>query len=343
MKEALFYIKKGNNSVLCSLCPHYCLIEEGNRGYCGVRKNIKGTLYALTWGLIISASSDPVEKKPLYHFYPGTTAYSLGGLGCNLACKHCQNHEISQCRNESAFARLTELSPEQIIKKTKDNGCEIIAWTYNEPTIWYEYILETSKLAIEEGIKTVLITNGLINKKPLEELLPFIDAYRVDVKGFTDDFYKKLTGFPALNTVLESAETAYLQGTHVEIVSNIIPGWNDQEEQIRGISSWIAEKLDKSIPWHVTAYHPAHELHVNTTPESTLKKALKIGREEGLDHIYLGNIDSSDSADTHCPQCGITLIKRRGFSVLENELSGGACPECGYRLKMYRGFNKEHN
>jgi pyruvate formate lyase activating enzyme len=335
MKEALFYDKKKDNKTQCILCPHNCLIDVDRRGYCGVRKNIEGTLYSLTSDLVVSAAVDPVEKKPLYHFYPGALAYSLGGLGCNLACRHCQNHEISQNRNESAFSGLYKMPPLKVIEKALENNCKMIAWTYNEPTIWYEYIMETSRLARQKGIKTVLITNGIINREPLEALLPLIDAYRVDVKGFTNKFYKELTGFPFLNTVLASAETAYSLGCHVEIVTNIIPNWNDGNEHIEGISSWISEKLDQSVPWHVTAYHPANEMYEKATSGETLLNAIQMGKSQGLKHIYAGNIYTEDEGNTRCPGCKKTLIRRSGMSMKENLIIKGQCPFCGYPLKMY--------
>ena len=337
LTEALFYKKLNDKKVVCRLCPHNCIIDQGKRGYCGVRKNIKGKLIALTAGHIISAACDPVEKKPLYHFYPGSQAFSLGGFGCNLACKHCQNHEISQTRNESSFSFLYDMSPEKIIKSAKENHCKLIAWTYNEPTIWYEYIIATSKLALKEKIKTVLITNGVINIDPLEALLPYIDAYRVDVKGFTNSFYEELTGFPYLKNVLDSAKLAYDQGCHVEIVSNIIPNWNDGKRHIEGIAKWIKEELDESVPWHITAYHPANNLHEQSTPVQTLENAYGTGKKLGLKHIYLGNVYTATAGDTHCPKCNKTLISRDGMSTRSNIIKKGKCPLCGYKLQMYQG------
>ncbi len=336
MKEALHYEKEESKNVRCRLCPHNCLITPGTQGYCGVRKNIDGQLFSLTNQLIAAAASDPVEKKPLYHFYPGSSAYSLGGYGCNLACIHCQNHEISQARDEKTFSHLYEMTPDQIVENAIVNQCKMIAWTYNEPTIWYEYILETSKLAVKKGLKTVLITNGIINKKPLKELLPFIDAYRLDIKGFTNDFYKKLTGSPFLKNVLESGITAYKGKCHIEIVTNIIPGWNDSDEHIDGICNWINNELDSSVPWHITAYHPANELHEKMTPVKTLQDAAFKGHEAGIKHIYLGNVSTHTAGYTLCPECGKILVNRSGYRLKEKKLINGKCSECGYQLKMYQ-------
>jgi len=336
MTEALFYTKREHEEVQCRLCPHTCLIKPEKRGYCGVRKNISGKLYALTSGRVISAVADPVEKKPLYHFFPGSRAYSLGGFGCNLACRHCQNHTISQVRDEVSFSMLQKMPSREIIENALAGKCKMIAWTYNEPTIWYEYIFETSKLAREKGLKTVLITNGVINKEPLLELLPFIDAYRIDVKGFTDDFYKQLTGFPFLKTVMESGETAFAAGCHVEVVTNIIPNWNDGKEHIEGISTWIKEKLDPSVPWHITAYHRANKLSEKDTPSETLISAKKTALKIGLNHIYLGNIYTENDGNTLCPECGNTLIRRYAMSMERNITEKGCCPQCHSPLKMYR-------
>lgn len=336
MREALFYEKKANLKVQCSLCPHFCQINEGEKGFCGVRKNIAGKLYALTYKRIITAACDPIEKKPLYHFLPGSSAFSLGGLGCNLHCRHCQNHEISQNRDDRSIENLYSLSSEEIIRKAKEQNCSTIAWTYNEPTIWYEYIKETASLARREGLKTALISNGVINVDPLENLLPLIDAYRVDIKGFSEDFYRRLTGFPFLSTVLKSAETAFNRGCHVELVTNIIPGWNDGDKQIDKLISWIKERLSPAVPWHVTAYHPAYRMFEKTTPSQTLTAIREKGLKAGLNHIYLGNLPSDRGSDTYCPSCGMTLIKRYAMSVRENLVEGSNCPQCGYSLKMFR-------
>lgn len=335
--EALYCEKSENNSVRCRLCPHNCLIGPGEKGYCGVRGNRKGTLYALTAGKVVSAAVDPVEKKPLYHFLPGARAYSLGGLGCNLACRHCQNHEISQTRDDESIGRLYSMSPRKVVEEAVAGKCEIIAWTYNEPTIWYEYIRETAVLSREKGIKTALITNGVINEAPLTELLPLIDAYRVDIKGFSEDFYRNLTGFPFLQTVLRSAVQAFRSGCHVELVTNIIPGMNDDEKQIDGIINWIKEELDPEVPWHVTAYHPAYRMGEKGADAELLESIRRKGLDSGLKHIYLGNVYTAEGSDTTCPGCGTTLIRRSAMTLRENRLWGSRCPDCGYELKMYQG------
>ncbi|MBB6480861.1 AmmeMemoRadiSam system radical SAM enzyme [Spirochaeta isovalerica] len=336
MTEALYYEKKKNGSVRCRLCPHNCLIEKGEKGFCGVRRNDGGTLYALTDSRVISVACDPVEKKPLYHFLPGSQAFSLGGLGCNLICRHCQNHEISQTRDDRAIDSLYTLEPAKIVREALARNCAMIAWTYNEPTIWYEYIKSTSLLARKAGIKTVLITNGVINREPLEELLPLIDAYRVDIKGFSNEFYRDLTGFPFLEIVKKSIETAYAQGVHIELVTNIIPGMNDREEEIDQLISWIKTGLSPAVPWHVTAYHPAYKMNRQATQASSLEKIRNRGLEAGLKHIYLGNVYSDSGSDTFCPSCGSTLIRRTGMAIRENIMEKDCCPQCGHKLEMFQ-------
>ncbi|MBN2656768.1 MAG: AmmeMemoRadiSam system radical SAM enzyme [Spirochaetales bacterium] len=336
MIEALYYQKKENRSVRCRLCPHNCLIEDGKKGFCGVRRNEEGILYALTDSRVVSIASDPVEKKPLYHFLPGTSAFSLGGLGCNLICRHCQNHEISQSRDDEAIGKLYTLEPAKIIREALDRNCAMIAWTYNEPTIWYEYISTTARLARKAGLKTVLITNGVINREPLGELLPLIDAYRVDIKGFSDEFYQSLTGFPFLEIVKRSAESAFDTGVHLELVTNIIPEMNDGEDQTENLILWIRDRLSPSVPWHVTAYHPAYKMNRSATTLSALETIRKRGLDAGLKHIYLGNVYSSAGSDTVCPSCGTTLIRRTAFSVIENIMDRDSCPRCGHKLEMFQ-------
>lgn len=230
---------------------------------------------------------------------------------------------------------MYEMTPEQVVKNAIKEGCQTIAWTYNEPTIWFEYIIETSRLAKKRGINTALITNGVINREPLEYLLPHIDAYRVDIKGFSREFYQRLTGFPFLDTVLQNAEIAFLKGCHVELVTNIIPRWNDDESQIDRMIAWIKNTLNDGIPWHITAYHPAYHLHEERTSPELLEQIYKKAKKAGLKHIYLGNVYSSMGSNTICPDCGKVLIKRYAMSMEKNILKKGCCPGCGYRLKMF--------
>ncbi len=335
MKEALFYERADRNAVRCRLCPHECVVAEGRTGTCGVRLNRGGRLWALTYGRVAAAAVDPIEKKPLYHFYPGARTFSVGTFGCNLRCKHCQNWHISHRRASEAEAELSNLSPEELVSAAVAQRCSAIAWTYNEPSIWIEYVLEGARLAHRRGLRTVLVTSGVINPAPLRALLNHIDAYRLDIKGFSEDFYARLTGSRVLDTVLQNALTARQADAHLEIVTNVIPNWNDSDEQLGGLSSWIAQNLGPETPWHVTAYHPAHQVTEPPTPRETLIRAREIGAENGLKHIYLGNLPSLEDENTRCPECGRTIIRRSALRLEALELIRGRCKHCGYRLGRY--------
>ena len=336
MKEAAYYKKLDKQKVECTLCPHNCVIGEGKTGYCGVRKNISGKLYALTYGKVASIALDPIEKKPLYHFYPGERTLSLGTFGCNLHCKHCQNWQISHRGARENDPELQSLSPGEAVELAKKRDCRIIVFTYNEPSIWFEYILETGKLASKENIFIVLVTAGLINPEPLKELIPYIDAYRLDIKGFNEDFYKRLTGNRILKDVLSSALIVFEAGIHIEIITNIIPGWNDSDDELNGLSKWIVNNMAPEIPWHVTAYHPYLDMTAPSTPVSTLERAKKIGQQNGLKFVYIGNVPGHHAQNTICPKCLKTLISRIGFGTVDNKIKNGKCMYCGYEFKMYR-------
>ncbi|MGR3319267.1 MAG: AmmeMemoRadiSam system radical SAM enzyme [Candidatus Anammoxibacter sp.] len=337
MKEAMIYKSIDHETVQCHLCPHNCVILEGNTGFCGVRQNKNGKLYALTYGLISSAAIDPIEKKPLYHFYPGTPTMSVGTFGCNMRCKHCQNWEISHHKATEDGAGMQKLSPDALVRLTKERKCDILVWTYNEPSIWFEYIMDTAKLARKEGILTVMVTSGMINPPALKILLKNIDAYRLDIKGFSEEFYQNLTGKPVLKNVLENALIAYNAGIHIEIITNVIPGWNDSDDQFDGLSKWIVNNMSSDIPWHLTAYHPDNKLKEPPTPIDTLKRGMNIGHDNGLKYIYLGNIPGHTGQNTICPGCTKTLIDRIGFGVGENHIVKGCCKFCGYQIKSYCG------
>ncbi len=337
MMEARYYKTVGSDKTQCMLCPRGCVINQGKYGLCGVRKNIKGKLYALTYGKVSSVAVDPIEKKPLYHFYPGKSTLSIGTFGCNMLCKHCQNWEISHQKADEDGAGLQDLPPEKLIKLTKEKGCDILVWTYNEPSIWFEYILDSAKLAKKEGILTVMVTSGMINKEPLKELLPYIDAYRLDIKGFSEEFYENLTGARALHNALENALLAYDVGVHVEIITNIIPNWNDADEHFEGLSKWIVDNLSPDVPWHLTAYHPSNKLDEVPTPVKTLERGMKIGHEKGLYYIYIGNVIGHFGQDTVCPGCHRTLIERKGFQISCNHIVDGRCGYCGYKIASYQG------
>jgi len=336
LQEARYYHPQPNQKVRCALCPHNCLISDGKEGICRVRENRAGKLYALTYGRVVSAAIDPIEKKPLYHFYPGAPTLSLGSVGCNLHCQHCQNWQISQCSMGRGDGMLRQLSPAEAVAQTRAAGAEILVFTYNEPSLWAEYILDCAELALPAGLKLVMVTSGMINPEPLQDLLKVVAAYRVDIKGFSGEFYKNLTGFDVLDQVLENTRTAFRQGAHVEVVTNLIPGWNDDEQQLSGLATWIRDELSPAVPWHVTRYIPCHRLTAPMTPVDRLELAEQIGRETGLQHIYIGNVPGHAAQDTHCSGCGALLIERAGYFLKQNRLTGGCCPDCGEQLPVYR-------
>jgi pyruvate formate lyase activating enzyme len=321
LKEAEFY-RSDEKGVQCLLCPWECRIPESTYGFCKVRTVKKGKLYTEIYGEVSSFWKDPIEKKPLYHFYPGSTAFSIGTVGCNLACDFCQNYTISQ---KKSFTR--QFSPEDIVEMAKDT--DGIAFTYNEPTIWYEFMYDTARLAKEADLYTVMVTNGYINEKPLKKLIRFMDAFNIDVKG-EKAFYEKLCHVPFYD-VLTSVRDVFDAGRHVEVTTLIVPGWNDTEGQIEKICTGIAE-ISPDIPLHFTRFFPHYKMRdAEPTPLETLEMAEEIAKEKGLHYVYLGNVARPDI--TSCPSCGETLIKRYGFAVLENKIKEGRC-SCGKKIYM---------
>lgn len=345
MREALFYERSDKEKVRCLLCPHNCLIAPDRSGFCGVRKNVGGKLESLVYGKVSSAAVDPIEKKPLFHFKPSTLVFSLGTLGCNMHCGHCQNWQIShvvlaESPKESKLFEIdvekpTEyVSPEKAVQLAIQHDCQGIAWTYNEPTVWFEYTLDTAKAAKASGLYTVYVTNGYINPEPLDAIGPYLDAYRVDVKAFTKDAYKKLSKVPDFRPVLDSAVRARKKwNMHVEIVTNIVPTVNDDDAQLKGIASWIAKDLGDDVPWHVTRFTPCLEYkHLEHTPESTLERAYDIGKNAGLKYVYLGNVPMHGNENSYCPKCGALIIERQGFDVVGNNIENGKCSYCSLEL-----------
>ncbi|MBN1377578.1 AmmeMemoRadiSam system radical SAM enzyme [Candidatus Woesearchaeota archaeon] len=323
-KEARYYKKLENKKVQCLLCPHTCLIKENKLGNCNARKNKKGKLISLSYGKPVAVNIDPIEKKPFFHFYPGEKAYSLGTFGCNFHCKGCQNWDISQRSGEDAS--IKKVPPKDIIKRAKDNNCKIIAYTYNEPTVFYEYMLETAKLAKKQGLKNVIITNGYTNPKPLKELCNFIDGATVDLKFIEDKPYKEYCG-AKLKPVLESLKIYYNKNVHLEITNLMIETLNTKEEQIEKMAKWIKENLDENIPLHLSRFFPywKAEGKIEPTKTETMKKAKKIC-DKYLNFVYLGNIMYENI--TRCPNCGKELIKR-AMAYIENNLKGNKC-DCGF-------------
>ena len=291
MKEALFYKQLPDSKVQCVLCPWNCKIVPGKVGICGARKNIEGKLYSLIYAKVASMAVDPIEKKPLYHFHPGTKALSVGTYGCNMHCGHCQNWQIAHVKE---IERQTgeDVSPARLVEMARETGSAGIAWTYNEPTLWFEYAYEGAMLAKKAGLYTVWVTNGYINLEALDMMGPYLDAYRVDVKGFSEDFYFKLTGVRDFNPVLAAAERAKKKwNMHVEIVTLVIPTMNDDEDQLKKLARWIVDTLGPETVWHLNRFFPCLEYqHLPPTPLPTLEKAKAIGLEAGLKNVYIGNI-----------------------------------------------------
>jgi len=333
LKEALYYKKLESKKVRCELCPHRCIIENGKIGICNVRKNIDGSLYSLVYGKVSAIAMDPIEKKPLFHFHPGTWIFSISTVGCNLKCKHCQNWEISQATIDNL--PLRHMSPEDVVKLALEEGSSGIAWTYNEPTIWFEFNLETSKIAKDKGLYGVYVTNGYINEDPLKEISKYIDAMNIDVKGFTEDFYRKIVS-GKLEPVLETVKRAKDLGVHVEITYLIIPTLNDNTEEIRKFSKWAFDVFGENAIVHFSRFHPDYMLsNLYETPMKTMLSAYEIAKEEGINFVYLGNVWDEKYETTYCPNCGAELIKRSGYRIeIRNLNPDGTCKVCGRKIPI---------
>ncbi len=331
--EAMFYESLPDNKVQCNLCSHRCIIGDGKRGICGVRENQNGTLYTLVYGKVIAEHVDGIEKKPLFHFLPGSTAYSIGTVGCNFRCKYCQNFDISQYpRDHGGEIVGHERTPEQIVASAKEAGCESIAHTYTEPTIFYELAYETAVLARKEGLKNVFVSNGYMSPESACHISAYLDAINIDVKSFDERTYKEICG-ARLKPVLQTVELMKELGIWVEATTLIIPGVNDDDGELRNIARFLKE-IDFNIPWHVTRFYPTYKLmDPPPTPVETLRRARSIGLEEGLHYVYEGNVPAEGEENTYCHACGALLIHRRGMGILENRIKDGSCPECGLKVE----------
>jgi len=328
MKEALLYKKLENKSVHCNLCNHRCRIAEQKFGLCGVRQNIKGKLYTHAYGKIIAAHIDPVEKKPLYHFFPGSYSFSIATVGCNFHCGFCQNWEISQKGLLGTVPVLPgeELSPEEIVKAALKNECKSISFTYTEPTIFFEYAYETAKLAKDKGLYNNFVTNGFMTEDALSMIKPYLDAANVDLKFFRDGSYRRICG-GRLQPVLDSIKLMHELGIWVEVTTLIVPGENDSQAELTDIAKFIVS-VDKNIPWHISRFHPDYKFTDHKdTPQDALEKAQEIGYKAGLSYIYIGNV-SGWGNDTHCHNCKKLLIKRDLFTPSESNIKEGKCSFC---------------
>mgnify|MGYP000948680820 CR=1 FL=1 len=329
-KEALFYDKLNNNTVQCQLCPRRCTIPLGQRGFCQVRQNQGGTLYSLSYGKLVSVHVDPIEKKPLFHFLPSTAAFSIATAGCNLRCKFCQNWEISQRRPEEIDYQYIE--PAALVKEAVASGAPTIAYTYTEPTIFYEYMLEAAKLARQAGLRNVMHSSGYINEAPLRQLAKYLDAANIDLKGFSDEFYSKLSE-GSLAPVLASLKVLKSEGVWIEITNLILPGYNDDPELIKKMCLWIKDNLGEDTPLHFSRFFPMYKMiALNPTPVSALENARKIAMECGLRYVYIGNVVGNLAENTYCPKCKRLLIERRGYFVLQNNIKEDKCSFCGEKI-----------
>ena len=328
MKEAMFYKHGQKNEVVCGLCNHHCHIKEGKRGLCGVRENKDGKLYSLVYGRLVAEHIDPIEKKPLFHFLPGSKAYSISTVGCNFRCLHCQNYDISQNLHfHNGEITGNERRAESVVADAIRQDCASVCYTYVEPTIFYEFAFDCSILAHKQKLKNVFVSNGYMSPDVTRHLAPVLDGINIDIKGFTDDFYKKVCK-ARLQPVLDNVQLMHELGVWTEVTTLVIPGLNDSQEELRDIAKFI-KSVSPAMPWHVTAFYPAYKmLDREPTPAATLRKAREIGLEEGLRFVYEGNIPGEGGENSYCPACGEELISRFGYSIRRNSLSEGRCGKC---------------
>ncbi len=328
MKEAMFYEREEGGKVHCGLCRFRCLIREGERGICAVRENRGGVLYSLVYGKLCAEHIDPIEKKPLFHVLPGSSSYSIATPGCNFRCRHCQNYSISQVPLGAAIPGV-EQSPQDVVERALGGNCRSIAYTYTEPTIFFEFANDTARFAKEAGLKNIFVTNGYITREALTTIAPYLDAANIDLKGFSEVFYRDIV-HARLAEVLDSIIEYRKQGIWLEITTLIIPGLNDSDEELQGIASFIVTNLGVDTPWHVSQFYPTYQLNnLPRTPVSTLRRARDIGRAAGLRYVYEGNVPGEGGENTRCPSCDSLLIKRYGYIIETDSTRNGLCPDCG--------------
>lgn len=328
--EARYYEKLEHRKIKCKLCPRECVIDDQERGYCGVRENRGGTYYTLIYGHPCTAHIDPIEKKPLFHFLPGTNAFSIATVGCNVLCKFCQNWEISQARPEQV--QSFNLPPQKVGQSAKENHCASIAYTYTEPVIFTEYMHDTALQGREQGVKSVMISNGYIQAEPMKDLCKVLDAVKIDLKGYTERFYKKLVS-GKLKPVLDTLVLLKSEGMWTEIVYLVIPGQNDDKTELRNLSKWIYNELGTDTPIHFTRFYPQFRLkNLPPTPIKTLQNARHIALDAGLHFVYTGNVPGDPGENTYCPSCNTLLIRRIGYSIVEMNIKNGTCPKCHTKI-----------
>jgi len=338
MKEAYLYERVKDETVRCLLCSHRCLIRSGDRGMCNVRENRAATLFTLVYDKIIARNADPIEKKPIYHFLPGTRSYSIATPGCNFKCTFCQNADISQMPSDLKQILGEPIPPEQIVQDALATGCATISYTYTEPTVYFELALDTAVLATSKGLKNVFVTNGYMTRECLERIHPHLHAANVDLKAFRDEFYKKQCR-AKLGPVLESIQTMKEMGIWVEVTTLLIPGLNDSEEELKEIADFLVG-IDPAIPWHISRFHPTYRLTSSPpTPATMVRKARQIGYDRGLQYVYTGNLPGDEGENTFCHKCGELLIERFGFYVRQSMIREGRCQHCSAQVPGVWGID----
>ena len=331
MMEVKLYQKLEDRKVRCFTCAHRCKISEGKRGVCGVRENRDGVLYSLVYGKAIALHVDPIEKKPLFHFYPGTRSFSVATIGCNMHCLNCQNADISQMVSDRGQINGKDVSPELLVKAAVDHRCRTIAYTYTEPAVYFDYALDTARLAHEKGIKNIFVTNGYLSEESLEAISPYLDGVNVDLKSFKNETYRAICG-ARLQPVLDTIRRMKGSGIWVEVTTLLIPQLNDSDDELKDIARFIHD-CDPGIPWHISRFHPTYRMMDRpATSLESIQKACRIGLEMGLRYVYSGNVPGEERESTFCYKCNARLIHRWGFEVASNRLVSGKCPECGVEI-----------
>jgi pyruvate formate lyase activating enzyme len=325
--EARFYEKLPQRMIRCVLCPRLCVVPEGKRGHCGVRENREGTFYSLVYSRVCAAHADPIEKKPFFHFLPGTTAFSVATAGCNVHCTFCQNAEISQSRPEELPAQM--LTPENLVTLARHFGCPAIAFTYGEPTVFAEFAMDTAAAASQQGVRSVVVSNGYMQRDALKTAWAGMDAVKIDLKAFSERYYRDVVK-ARLKNVLETLVTLRTLGLWTEIVYLVTPSLNDSESELTAMARWIKGNLGVDLPLHFSRFHPDFELrHLPATPLATLEKARAIAQAEGLRYVYIGNVPGHPAQNTCCPRCGKVVVERVGFAAQRMALHQGCCAACG--------------
>ncbi len=331
IKEAMLYEKLSGGNVRCHLCGHKCKIAPTKRGICGVRENREGILYALTYGMVAAENVDPIEKKPLFHVYPGSKSFSVSTVGCNFSCTFCQNSDISQMPRETGEISGRKVTPDEIVESAVTTGSATIAYTYTEPTVFFEFAYDIGRIAHDRGIKNVFVTNGFMTVEAIDKISPYLDAANVDLKSFSDVFYRKTCG-GRLTPVLNSIRKMKDLGIWVEVTTLVIPTLNDSDEELRRIAEFILS-VGAEVPWHISRFYPTYKMvNLPPTPVETIHRAAEIGKESGLRYVYSGNVPGDVGENTYCHNCGNLLISRYGFYVNSINLQESRCPKCNTPL-----------